>query len=236
MRERLLHADDLSLEKAVTMLRAAEMSTQQTARIKTAESQEEGAIEEITQKYQKLQTKFKKVQRQTPTKSCKSCGAKHAPRKCPAFGKMCSKCNKRNHFAKCCWTKDVQDVQEADDDSAFGEIDIIIIDRVEKSTKTTKIQINGHLMDITIDSGAEAHLLSSQDCQTVVPKSQQTAQLRPPKERLTAYGGHVIPVLGKWFLRCQNIKGQEEILEFHVVNEHKSLLGCESSKKLQFIT
>ena len=236
MRERLLRVEDLSLEKAATMLRAAEISKQQIARIKTAESSEEGAIEEITQNYQKLQTKFNKSQRQTPTKSCKSCGAKHALRKCPAFGKICSKCNKRNHFAKCCWTKDVQDVQESDDESSFGEIDIIIIDRVEKSTETTKIQINGHLMDIKIDSGAEANLLSSQDFQKVVPKSQQTAKLKPPKERLTAYGGHVIPVLGKCFLRCQNMKGQEEILEFHVVNEHKSLLGCESSKKLEFIT
>ena len=48
MRERLLRVEGLSLEKAITMLRAAEMSKQQTARIKTAKSLEEGAIEEIT--------------------------------------------------------------------------------------------------------------------------------------------------------------------------------------------
>ena len=90
-------------------------------------------------------------------------------------------------------------------------------------------------MDSKVDSGAEANLPSGQDFQRVVPKFQQKSKLRPPKERLTAYGGHVIPVLGKRFFRCQNMKGQEEVLEFHVVNEHKSLFGCASSKKLRFI-
>ena len=234
MRERLLRVEDLTLEKAISMIRAAEISRQQTAYIKTAESPSEGSIEEITRKYKKLQTKFKKSQKQT--ESCKWCGLKHEPRKCPAFGKICSKCNRRNHFAKCCWRKDVQEVQESDDDSDVGEIDTIIIDGVEKTTETAKIQINGHILDIKIDSGAEANLLSEKDFKKVVPKFQQQAKLRPPKKRLTAYGGHTIPVLGKCFLRCRNTKGQEEILEYHVVKEHKSLLGCQSSKKLKFIT
>ena len=117
-------------------------------------------------------------------------------RKCPAFGKICSKCNKWNHFAKCCWKKDVQDVQESDDESHCGKIDVIIIDKVEKRTETTKIQRNGHFMNIKSDSGAEATLLSEQDFKNVFPKSQQTAKLRPPKERLTAYRGMLFQLLG----------------------------------------
>ena len=58
MRERLLRVEDLSLEKAITMLRAAEIFEQQAANIKTVESPDEGSIEEITRKYKKLQTKF----------------------------------------------------------------------------------------------------------------------------------------------------------------------------------
>ena len=82
------------------MSRAAETSRQQTENIRTAENPSEGSIEEITRKYKKLQTKFKKSQKQT--EACTWCGLKHEPRKCPAFGKICSKCNRRNHFAKCC--------------------------------------------------------------------------------------------------------------------------------------
>ncbi|GFT28159.1 uncharacterized protein K02A2.6 [Trichonephila clavipes] len=34
--------------------------------------------------------------------NCKKCGRKHKPRECPAFGKICAKCKKKNHFdAKC---------------------------------------------------------------------------------------------------------------------------------------
>ena len=56
MAERLLLAEDLSLGKAITTLRAAEISKPQTANIKTAESSKEGSIEEITRNYMKLQT------------------------------------------------------------------------------------------------------------------------------------------------------------------------------------
>ena len=44
-------------------------------------------------------------------------------------------------------------------------------------------------MDIKIDSGAKANLLSEKDFTKVLPKFQQQAKLRPPKEKLTAYGG-----------------------------------------------
>ena len=33
---------------------------------------------------------------------CHSCGSRHLPRHCPAFGKWCTACGKRNHFANVC--------------------------------------------------------------------------------------------------------------------------------------
>ena len=33
---------------------------------------------------------------------CKYCGTTHPPRKCPAYGKACEKCGKKNHFKKVC--------------------------------------------------------------------------------------------------------------------------------------
>lgn len=54
MRERSLRVEDLTLENAINMIRAAEITRQQTANIKTAESPSEGSIEEITRKYKKL--------------------------------------------------------------------------------------------------------------------------------------------------------------------------------------
>ena len=34
--------------------------------------------------------------------TCKYCGKNHKPRECPAFGRICKKCHKKNHFAKVC--------------------------------------------------------------------------------------------------------------------------------------
>eukprot|EP00112_Aurelia_sp_Birch-Aquarium-sp1_P010211 Seg2191.1 transcript_id=Seg2191.1/GoldUCD/mRNA.D3Y31 product="hypothetical protein" protein_id=Seg2191.1/GoldUCD/D3Y31 len=65
MRERLLRVEDLTLERAISMIRSAEITRQQTAEIKTAGTPSEGSKEEIARKYKKLQTKFKKSQKQT---------------------------------------------------------------------------------------------------------------------------------------------------------------------------
>ena len=40
---------------------------------------------------------------------CKHCGYNHARSKCPAFGKTCAKCGKRNHFAAMCKSQDQQE-------------------------------------------------------------------------------------------------------------------------------
>src|SRR4029434_8922614 len=37
--------------------------------------------------------------------SCKRCGTQHTPRQCPAFGKQCSNCQGKNHFAKQCFSR-----------------------------------------------------------------------------------------------------------------------------------
>ena len=37
--------------------------------------------------------------------NCTRCGRKHGPRKCPAYGKECSKCKRKGHFAEQCRSK-----------------------------------------------------------------------------------------------------------------------------------
>jgi len=36
------------------------------------------------------------------TSDCTNCARQHPPGNCPAFGKICRSCGKRNHFAVCC--------------------------------------------------------------------------------------------------------------------------------------
>ncbi|GFT63226.1 retrovirus-related Pol polyprotein from transposon 297 [Nephila pilipes] len=85
LQERLLQENNVSLEKAIEIVRA---------------------VEEIrNMKYETVMINFvkKKENPNQPKKSSqyeyKKCGKKHKPRECPAFGKICTKCNKKNHFA-----------------------------------------------------------------------------------------------------------------------------------------
>ena len=53
---------------------------------------------------------------------------------------------------------------------------------------------------------------------------------------MTAYGEHVIPILSKCYLQCQ-YQSSKQVIEFRVVENGKSLLGCTScSKSLKLVT
>ena len=56
----------------------------------------------------KKKSKFKDKKSQSQSRSqsgkcdCKCCGSYHQCRQCPAYGKTCKSCGKKNHFAKKC--------------------------------------------------------------------------------------------------------------------------------------
>ena len=96
-RKRLLQEGDLSLKTCVNMCCAAEATSQQPKSLKLAD--------ETTAEACSVSTRDRK-----PYKSkamCKYCGQMHMLKKevCPAWGKVCSACKKRNHFAVKCTKK-----------------------------------------------------------------------------------------------------------------------------------
>lgn len=84
-RDRLLREPKLTLIKAVEQLKILEQTQSQLKLL----SPEPIHIDKIT-KYSDNIT------------NCKYCGSDHKVRECPAYGKFCKKCNKKNHFAKIC--------------------------------------------------------------------------------------------------------------------------------------
>ncbi|GFT76649.1 transposon Tf2-6 polyprotein [Nephila pilipes] len=67
---------------------------------------------------------------------CKNCGRKHKPRECPAFGKICTKCNKKNHFATKCIqnTKNIHEMNVPE-----NELDVYIDSVTMNETKCEMI-------------------------------------------------------------------------------------------------
>ena len=64
-----------------------------------------GAMKIIKKRRKKHRTRKYKQQEDT---ECKRCGSQHGPTQCPAFGKVCNKCQGKNHYSKQCFTKGKQ--------------------------------------------------------------------------------------------------------------------------------
>ena len=112
-RELLLRESNLCLDKCIDILKSTESAQNHSSAILQREDIEEMEIDKVTKKYTKKHM------------TCKFCGTSHIfkAEHCPAFGKTCSKCNKRNHFAKVCKSKDIK-VVRSDSENENEEFNI----------------------------------------------------------------------------------------------------------------
>ena len=55
----------------------------------------------------------KKMERVSQGHQCRFCGRVHKARECPAYGKTCQRCGRRNHFAAVCRNTYTEDVSHA---------------------------------------------------------------------------------------------------------------------------
>ena len=98
IRERLLRCNDLTLQKAIDIVKAAEQTEQQVKNMK-----DENQVNSLKNRHKHdsltdvKQSSFDKSGKGTKI-DCGSCGRKHARKDCPAFGKTCRKCGKRITF------------------------------------------------------------------------------------------------------------------------------------------
>ena len=94
VRSRLLRENKLTLNRAEEICRAAELSELQ---LKLMKNDQDSICPVFANK-----TKYDQSQTKNPSESCSYCGLKHQPRRCPAYGKLCNKCGKKNHFMSVC--------------------------------------------------------------------------------------------------------------------------------------
>ncbi|XP_049273470.1 uncharacterized protein LOC125759154 [Rhipicephalus sanguineus] len=220
LREKLLRKKDLTLVTAVEYCKAEELAESQNKAWA-----EENKIEPVSR------TPLKKVR-----KKCRYCNLSHAPRKCPAYGKICNNCMKPNHFAACCTSNraavdDVVDGVESD-----GDFDVLEIRSTESKrghesrdwVVTTNIE--GKQVQLKVDTGAQANLLPRSLFNRLGTKQQPY----PTRSILRHYGGGEIPHCGKVRLAVQLDK-RHVLLEFFVVKKKQAILGLEASEQLGLV-
>jgi len=122
---------------------------------------------------------------------CQNCGRKHDFSKrelCPAFGKVCNKCRKPNHFAVKCRSQRarlVRAVEEGEEEvfqaSASGA-------HIDDSQCVTLQLDSGNNLRFQVDTGAQCNVVLI-DLYKKATKDHSLTQLKPVSQRIIAYGG-----------------------------------------------
>ena len=124
VRKKLLQETKLTLKKCLDISRAAESTS---AQLKTMAGQAAAeANVHCVQKRGKPKPKPKPKGQKGPDVNYKYCAKndEKPKKKCPAFGKTCSKCSKPNNFATVCQSKakQVNQLEAEDEDSSTEEV------------------------------------------------------------------------------------------------------------------
>ena len=106
--------------------------------------------------------------------NCGNCGTSHEPRKCPAYGKQCSKCKKFNHFQELCRSKkgcklhQVSEGTTAEDEDNESSDSLRCIRVVKKgkqltSTIETDTSTGRTRIEYQLDTGASCNVFNQKD-------------------------------------------------------------------------
>lgn len=227
LQERLLREPDLSLQKAVEFVRAAEISKQQFQHILEPASTTVDALKQQRKgRFQKRPT-YNNFQ-------CKRCGTTHQQAECPAYGKTCLKCNKRNHFAALCTSRtEINEVELEDSRGLYVDsVSVKCVNSME-NVWLKKVKIEDTEIEFKLDTGAETNVL---------PLSQYndmclaTKKLSKTNVTLLSYGNFKLKPEGELVLKCSANNCIDIPLKFIVVDVlSKPILGLKACQMLKLI-
>ena len=247
LREKLLQSEDLDLDRCCKLCRLSEITSkdlaQNTSSVDYIRSQKRPTNPHYSQNRQPQQKGADGYRSRTPgaqsergPKKCSKCGGEsHKSRAdCPAQGKICYVCKKKNHFGSVCRsgkgrTSTVYDI-EADGEfhNEMYEDELFIGVLKTNSNKRAWIQdikIQNAIISFKLDSGSEADILPAQEFDRL-----KGIPISPSSTKLVSYTGHKMIPLGVVHI---TVNGCE--LEFQVVEGGDAILGRESCEKLGYV-
>jgi predicted aspartyl protease len=254
LRERLLRETKLTLKRCIEMCRATEATKENKNAIERAAQPTETVHKlnrrvKSNQKYTPVSTSqsSKPKYRQKPPIDCGYCGKRHEKdkHKCPAYGKQCQNCHKRNHFSAVCKAKDVHAVAESEEVTSstseenhdyedirkFEEVN-----RVEKGITANMILGGRHdgqrEVPFEVDCGASCDIVPQHYLKNTKHKLEETRTI------LKMYDGNLVTPVGKVTMKVKNPKNDKKYLvAFEVVSDDKyvPILGRKTSQRMGLI-
>ena len=233
VKERLLREADLTLEKALDICRTSETTKQQISAMQTTKPAEDEV-------YRIEKSKFQPSRQQHSSASiqCDYCGTKHQPRQCPAYGKTCNRCSKRNHFSSVCKSapKPIQTLevqQEPVEKSYFvGSVFVGSIHPRSGDKWKAKLRVENIETTFKLDTGAQANVLPLSLYNRIVS---DRIKMEPTNTTLMAFGDNCIVPVGKTNLVCTHANKSKELIFYVTDKSQTAILGQQACEDLNLV-
>ncbi|XP_073949080.1 uncharacterized protein [Choristoneura fumiferana] len=222
LKKEMLKKEKLTLTQAVNMCKAAEAMEIQIKNMTDQKSVTEGTSTQI----QKVEAKMK----------CKFCGNFHVFKKgvCPAWGKNCSNCDGRNHTAKVCKKKKIQEISQ--DCNSDPVIKKLINDKNKNLAECSLKYLNNNKwydVNCLLDTAADDCLVGIKNLEQMFGVGYVKNKIRPSNKRLYSFGGHNIDIFGEVDITFKIIIPNKPIKKYNVTfqvvhTEHIPLLSCKA--------
>ena len=175
----------------------------------------------------------KPVKKDLKNKRCFHCGESypHMTGPCPAKGKTCNKCNKKNHYTKCCKSKHGKQINIPNETTELDDY-VFTTKSIDHKRPTTNIKLCDTKICILVDTGASVNLLDEHTYCDLKSKP----KLMISSSKIYSYGGtKPMKILGQFDTLVESVHAFE-VIKFHVVEGNcGSLLSYRSAKSLHII-
>ena len=237
-RERLLRVPDLTLQKALDVVRSVEATDMQ---MKELDDSSVHGIGREKNKSTDKKTPSDNEEKRPPSKkfNCGNCGTRHGARECPAYGKTCNYCQRRNHFQSVCRSRkkvhelgvEQQEGNVPDSTLFVGAVTTEV--RIQNEECYVMLPVKGHITKLKIDTGSQVNIMPFKDLKKIVGSN---PQINACTHSLVSYSEDKLTVLGTATLPVKSKTDVEHELTFHIVETNQpGLLGLTASQDLGLI-
>ena len=235
--DRLIKMGSIKLDEAIEAFRVAEVAREQIKKMHSEERIDKVKVsqkhlnkmeENRREKYSEVVPKWTKNEKLFPRKkTCFRCGREaHRFEMCPAKGKICSKCNKYNHFAAFC--KSVcHEIRESEYycDSLTGNC----------KEWRRELEVANFKVNFKLDTGSDVNILPNSLLNKIKLCNKNCLRVNSTDIKLSAYGGFRINCLGQINLMVK-YKRLEYLESFIIVEGDKMpILGRKTCLKFNLI-
>ena len=244
-RHKLLQIRDLTLVKAIDICKASEAAGKQMKAIAGSDQVQSLRSVRKPETCDRLRDKScvrrsrddsrEPVRAKSPARRCKYCDRKHELLKeaCPAYGKVCRRCSRKNHFESVCQSKATgnrnvrHNVHETDADEQ-----LLTLGDEDTDRWYTRLKIGDKTVRFLLDCGATVNLIPE-----ALVRSLGLNDIRPATAKLRMFDKSELLTRGRIMIAVEHPRTSRVYeLEFYVAAKHEQpLLGFKACRLLKLL-